>query len=136
MIVARLRPLAEADLVERTRYYSAEGGTDLGVRFFDAAVGSLRAIERMPDAGSPASGSCATSQGFESDESKAFQSAGSTSFGRITSTLSVSCPTPRTCRSSGPISTPTDRPSRWACSPGAIGRCAHAERRFCGAASA
>lgn len=53
MSVARLRPLAEADLVERTRHYSAEGGTDLGVRFFDAAVASLQALERMPNAGSP-----------------------------------------------------------------------------------
>ena len=53
MTVARLRPLAEADLVERTRYYSTEGGTDLGVRFFDAAVASLTAIEKMPNAGSP-----------------------------------------------------------------------------------
>jgi toxin ParE1/3/4 len=51
--VARLRPLAEADLVERTRYYRAEGGADLGVRFFEAAVASLRAIEKMPNAGSP-----------------------------------------------------------------------------------
>jgi toxin ParE1/3/4 len=54
--VARLRPLAEADLVERARYYSAEGGTDLGMRFFDAAVASLRAIEKMPNAGSPRAG--------------------------------------------------------------------------------
>lgn len=53
MTVARLRPLAEVDLIERTRYYSTEGGTDLGVRFFDAAVASLRAIEKMPSAGSP-----------------------------------------------------------------------------------
>ena len=53
MIVARLRPLAEADLVGRARYYSAEGGTDLAVRFFDAAVASLQAIEKMPNAGSP-----------------------------------------------------------------------------------
>ena len=53
MTVARLRPLAEADLVERSRYYSTEGGTDLGVRFFEAAVTSLRAIEKMPNAGSP-----------------------------------------------------------------------------------
>jgi toxin ParE1/3/4 len=51
--VARLRPLAEADLVERARYYSTEGGTDLGVRFLEAAVTSLRAIEKMPNAGSP-----------------------------------------------------------------------------------
>lgn len=53
MTVARLRPLAEVDLVERTRYYSAEAGTALGMRFFDAAVASLRAIEKMPHAGSP-----------------------------------------------------------------------------------
>lgn len=53
MTLARLRPLAEVDLVERSRYCSAEGGTDLGVRFFDAAVASLRAIEKMPNAGSP-----------------------------------------------------------------------------------
>jgi toxin ParE1/3/4 len=51
--VARLRPLAEVDLIERTRYFSAEGDIDLGVRFFDAAVASLRAIEKMPNAGSP-----------------------------------------------------------------------------------
>lgn len=53
MSVARLRPLAEDDLVERTRYYSAEGGTDLGVRIFEAAVASLRAVETMPGTGSP-----------------------------------------------------------------------------------
>lgn len=53
MTVAQLRPLAEDDLVERTRYYSAEGGTDLALKFFDAAVASLRAIEKMPNAGSP-----------------------------------------------------------------------------------
>jgi toxin ParE1/3/4 len=51
--VARLRPLAEDDLVERTRYYGAEGGTELGVRFFEAAVAALRGIEKMPNAGSP-----------------------------------------------------------------------------------
>lgn len=56
MTVARLRPLAEVDLVERTRHYRAEGGTDLGERFFDAAVASLRAIEKMPNAGSPRAG--------------------------------------------------------------------------------
>lgn len=56
MTVAQLRPLAEDDLVERTRYYSAEGGTDLALQFFDAAVASLRAIEKMPNAGSPRGG--------------------------------------------------------------------------------
>ena len=49
----RLRPLAEADLVDRTRYYRREGGDDLGQRFFDAAVATLDAIGRMPGAGSP-----------------------------------------------------------------------------------
>lgn len=53
MTVARLRPLAETDLIERTRYYRAEEGDDLAGRFFDTAVESLRAIERMPGAGSP-----------------------------------------------------------------------------------
>jgi len=49
---ARLRPLAEADLVERTMYYGSEGGDELGGRFFDTAIESLRAIETMPGAGS------------------------------------------------------------------------------------
>jgi len=51
--VARLRPLAETDLIERSRYYRIERGAPLGGRFFDTALASLRAIERMPGAGSP-----------------------------------------------------------------------------------
>ena len=53
MTTTRLRPLAEADLIERTRNYRREGGDDLGRRFFDAAVAALDAIGRMPGAGSP-----------------------------------------------------------------------------------
>ncbi len=53
MTPARLRPLAEADLVERTQYYASEAGADIAARFFDAAIAALRAIERMPGAGSP-----------------------------------------------------------------------------------
>lgn len=53
MTTTRLRPLAEADLIERTRYYRREGDDDLGSRFFDAAVAALAAIGRMPGAGSP-----------------------------------------------------------------------------------
>ncbi len=53
MTVTLLRPLAEADLIERTRYYRREGGDSLGERFFDAAVTALDAIGRMPGAGSP-----------------------------------------------------------------------------------
>jgi toxin ParE1/3/4 len=48
-----LRPQAEVDLVERTHYYRDEGGSDLGKRFFDAAITALDAIGRMPGAGSP-----------------------------------------------------------------------------------
>jgi toxin ParE1/3/4 len=48
----RLRPLAEGDLVERTRYYRSEGGDQLGERFFGAALDALDAIGRMPGAGS------------------------------------------------------------------------------------
>ena len=53
MTTARLRPLAEADLVERTRHYRQEGGDDVGRRFFDAAVAALDAVGLMPGAGSP-----------------------------------------------------------------------------------
>lgn len=49
----RLRPLAEDDLVERTRSYRVAGGDDLAQRFFDAAIVALDAIARMPEAGSP-----------------------------------------------------------------------------------
>lgn len=48
-----LRPLAEADLIERAHYYRREGGASLGERFFEAAVAALDAIRRMPGAGSP-----------------------------------------------------------------------------------
>jgi toxin ParE1/3/4 len=50
---ALLRPLAELDLIARTRYYRREGGDGLGDRFFDSAVEALGAITRMPGAGSP-----------------------------------------------------------------------------------
>ena len=53
MTTTRLRPLAEADVIERTRYYRREGGDHHGRRFFDAAVAALDAIGRMPGAGSP-----------------------------------------------------------------------------------
>lgn len=56
MTTTRLRPLAEADLVERTRYYRREGGDQLGERFFRAAIAALDAIGRMPGADSPRMG--------------------------------------------------------------------------------
>jgi toxin ParE1/3/4 len=49
----QLRPQAEVDLVDRTRYYRREGGDELGRRFFGAAVSALDAIGRMPGAGTP-----------------------------------------------------------------------------------
>ena len=48
-----LRPLAEADLVERTQHYRREGGDGLGAQLFDPAVAALSAIRRMPRSGSP-----------------------------------------------------------------------------------
>lgn len=48
-----LRPQAEVDFIERVRYFQREGGSDLGERFFDAAMTALDAIGRMPGAGSP-----------------------------------------------------------------------------------
>ncbi len=50
---ARLRPLAEADLVEAARHYAREGGAELAERMFDAALQALEPIERMPAIGSP-----------------------------------------------------------------------------------
>jgi toxin ParE1/3/4 len=49
---AWLRPQAEADLVEKIRYYRAAGGDRLGDRFVSASVASLRTIERSPGVGS------------------------------------------------------------------------------------
>ncbi len=50
---ARLRPLAEDDLVDAVRYYAKEGGPALGERVFDAAIAALIPIRRMPAIGSP-----------------------------------------------------------------------------------
>ena len=50
---SRLRPRAEQDLVEIARYYTHAGGKQLGAKLFDAALASLKPIERMPGMGSP-----------------------------------------------------------------------------------
>lgn len=50
---ARTRPLAEQDLVERTRYYAVAEGSDLAARFFAAAIEAVRSAEKMPGIGSP-----------------------------------------------------------------------------------
>lgn len=48
----RLRPSAETDLIERTRYHRREAGDAVAERFFDTAIGILEAIERAPGVGS------------------------------------------------------------------------------------
>lgn len=50
---AELRPLAEQDLIERTRYYRGVDGTELGDRFFACAIEAVRSVEAMPGIGSP-----------------------------------------------------------------------------------
>jgi toxin ParE1/3/4 len=50
---AKLRPLAEQDLVEIAQYYVREGDRALGERFFDAALAALEPIQRMPAMGPP-----------------------------------------------------------------------------------
>ena len=49
---AKLRPRAEQDLVESTRYYLEVGDRALGERFFEAALAALEPIQRMPAMGS------------------------------------------------------------------------------------
>ena len=72
MTRARLRPRAEADLVEHTRYYVRVGGRPLGERFFDAALAALRSIERRPGIGSPRLGELCDIPGLRAWPVKAF----------------------------------------------------------------
>lgn len=56
----RLRPRAEADLVERTQHYASAGGRQVGERFF-ASVGSGIGAELAPGRlGAHAAAACAT----------------------------------------------------------------------------
>lgn len=50
---ALLRPAAERDLIDATRWYGGQGGLALGAKAFDAARAALEPIERMPGPGSP-----------------------------------------------------------------------------------
>ena len=52
MTPAWLRPSAQADLVERSRYYASHAGEEVAGRFFDSSIAALQAIERMPGTGS------------------------------------------------------------------------------------
>ncbi len=50
---AVLRPVAERDLINATRWYTGQGGLALGAKAFDAARAALEPIKRMPGLGSP-----------------------------------------------------------------------------------
>ena len=63
---ARLRPLAEQDLVAAARHYAKEGGVALGARMFDAALAALEPIQRMPGMGSPRLGQLCEIEGLRS----------------------------------------------------------------------
>lgn len=63
---AHLRPLAEADLIEATRHYAAEGSIALAERMFDAALAALKPVERMPSMGSPRLGQLCEIPGLRS----------------------------------------------------------------------
>ncbi|XVJ68635.1 MAG: type II toxin-antitoxin system RelE/ParE family toxin [Rhizobacter sp.] len=69
---ARLRPLAEEDLVDATRHYAHEGGAVLGERVFDAALAALQPIQRMPTIGSPQLGLLCEVPGLRSWRVKGF----------------------------------------------------------------
>ncbi|HEX4901393.1 MAG TPA: type II toxin-antitoxin system RelE/ParE family toxin [Acidimicrobiales bacterium] len=60
----RLRPRAEADLIDRTQYHVAEGGRTRGERFFDQAIAVLDAVSEMPGIGSPGVGELAEVPGL------------------------------------------------------------------------
>ena len=63
---ARLRPRAEQDLVDAAKYYTQQGGKKLGAKLFDAALASLKPIERMPNMGSPRLGQLCDVPGLRS----------------------------------------------------------------------
>ena len=63
---AHLRPQAEADLLEATRHYAAEGSVELAERMFDAAIAALEPIERLPGMGSPRLGQLCEIPGLRS----------------------------------------------------------------------
>ena len=69
---AHLRPQAEADLIEATRYYAKEGSVELAERMFDAAIAALEPIQRMPGVSSPRLGQLCEVPGLRSWRVKGF----------------------------------------------------------------
>jgi len=76
---AQLRPQAESDLVDRTRYYRPEGGDDVGRRFFDAASQRFAVSSECPALDHRESANSAIRPGYMFGGSKASFGAGSTS---------------------------------------------------------
>ena len=72
MTQARLRPSAEADLIDKTAHDRSVGGNKLAERFFDSALASVRSIERMPGIGSPLVGEMCDIPGLRSCPVKGF----------------------------------------------------------------
>ena len=72
MSPARLRPQAESDLVEHTRYLRASAGDAVAERFFDGSLDTLALMERMPTAGSPIVGERCGIPGLRSRGVKGF----------------------------------------------------------------
>ena len=66
MKCAHLRPQAQADLVDATRHYAAQGSIDIAERMFDAAIAALETVERMPAMGSPRLGQLCDIPGLRS----------------------------------------------------------------------
>jgi toxin ParE1/3/4 len=69
---ARLRPLAEDDLVAAARYYAEQGAEDVAERVFDAAVAALGQIQHSPGLGSPRLGALAGIRGLRSWQVEGF----------------------------------------------------------------
>ncbi len=63
---AILRPQAEVDLLDATRWYLTQGGESLAARFFDSARAAYAVIERQPAIGSPRLGLLAGVDGLRS----------------------------------------------------------------------
>ena len=63
---ATLRPAAEQDLLDLTRWYAEQGGAGLAERFFDEARAALREVEDKPGMGSLRLGELAGLAGLRS----------------------------------------------------------------------
>ncbi|MFM8766699.1 MAG: type II toxin-antitoxin system RelE/ParE family toxin [Rubrivivax sp.] len=63
---ARLRPLAQADLVATVQYYASEAGPQVAEHLFDSALAALQPVERMPAMGSPRLGQLCDIPGLRS----------------------------------------------------------------------